>query len=205
MARVCPHCKEEKSLDEFAKKAAWCKSCMNEYAKQYREKNKEMIKEKNKKWYDERGKEWKKEYDSSRLEYVRERDKKKYEEDVSFRLRKVLRTRLNKTLKTSKKSYTMMEYLGCPLDYFKKFIEKQFSQDMAWENHGTIWDIDHVKPCSSYNLEIEEERKVCYSWKNMRPLSKLENNQKSNRIIPDVIEAHKQFVESYLVSNPVPS
>jgi hypothetical protein len=99
----------------------------------------------------------------------------------------------------------MMEYLGCPLEYFKKYIESQFSDGMNWDNHGTIWDIDHVKPCSSYNLQNEDEIKACYSWKNMRPLSKEENNKKSNRILPNVIGEHKTFVESYLNSNPVPS
>ena len=54
---------------------------------------------------------------------------------------------------------------------------------MTWNNYGTYWHIDHVKPCSSFNLiEINEQHK-CFIWKNTQPLEKSENIVKSNKIL----------------------
>ena len=30
---------------------------------------------------------------------------------------------------------------------------------MTWDNHGIYWEIDHIKPCSSFNLTNIEEQK----------------------------------------------
>ena len=40
---------------------------------------------------------------------------------------------------------------------------------MSWTNQGTYWDIDHVLPCSNFNLEQDEDIKKCFNWKNLRP------------------------------------
>jgi hypothetical protein len=41
---------------------------------------------------------------------------------------------------------------------------------MTWENHGIVWEIDHIKPCASYNLEDLEEQKQCFNFTNLQPL-----------------------------------
>jgi hypothetical protein len=76
---------------------------------------------------------------------------------------------------------------------------------MNWNNQGTYWDIDHVTPCSNFNLNNEEEIKKCYSWTNLRPCEKKENNCKNNKIINTLIENHKILVINYIIKHPVPS
>lgn len=44
---------------------------------------------------------------------------------------------------------------------------------MSWDNRGKYWHIDHIKPCSSFNLEKQEEIFRCFNWTNLRPLEKL--------------------------------
>jgi hypothetical protein len=58
---------------------------------------------------------------------------------------------------------------------------------MSWKNRGTYWHIDHIKPCSSFDLTNQEEIYKCYNWRNLRPLEKTENIIKSNFIDNDII------------------
>jgi hypothetical protein len=43
---------------------------------------------------------------------------------------------------------------------------------MTWSNHGEIWEIDHIKPCSSFNLADIEQQKQCFHYSNTQPLFK---------------------------------
>ena len=48
---------------------------------------------------------------------------------------------------------------------------------MTWKNYGE-WHIDHIKPCSKFNLTDEEEQKKCFNYKNLQPLWASENTSK---------------------------
>lgn len=63
----------------------------------------------------------------------------------------------------------------------KKWIEYNFDKNMTWNNQGTYWDIDHVTPCDFYDLTLEKNIKYCFNWRNLRPLSKPDNNVKLNK------------------------
>lgn len=43
---------------------------------------------------------------------------------------------------------------------------------MNWDNHGEIWEIDHIKPCDSFNLTDIEQQKQCFHYTNTQPLFK---------------------------------
>jgi hypothetical protein len=53
---------------------------------------------------------------------------------------------------------------------------------MTFENYGKDWHIDHVKPCSSFDLSNLKEVNECFNWKNLRPYKKEKNLQKSSKI-----------------------
>jgi 5-methylcytosine-specific restriction endonuclease McrA len=53
---------------------------------------------------------------------------------------------------------------------------------MNWDNHGKYWEVDHVIPRSSFNLYDEKERKQCFHYTNLQPLTKKANRVKSNKI-----------------------
>ena len=53
---------------------------------------------------------------------------------------------------------------------------------MNWDNYGE-WEVDHIKPCSSFNLLNEEERKECFHYSNLQPLWKGDNREKHDKII----------------------
>ena len=59
-------------------------------------------------------------------------------------------------------------------------IEANFLDGMTWDNQDQ-WDIDHIRPCSTFDLVSNEEQlKVCFNWRNLRPLWKRLNEQKGD-------------------------
>jgi hypothetical protein len=50
---------------------------------------------------------------------------------------------------------------------------------MSWNNHGQ-WHIDHVRPCSSFNLLNPEEQQQCFHYTNLQPLWAADNLSKSD-------------------------
>lgn len=99
---------------------------------------------------------------------------KKYKNDINFKLRCNLSSRLLETLKKQKtyKSNSILKLIGCSIKELKKHIENQFKPEMNWENHGEVWEIDHIKPCSVFDLTQEEEQRKCFNYNNLQPLFK---------------------------------
>jgi hypothetical protein len=208
--KSCNTCKIEKELILFSqrKKNVYhgiCKECINKYAKEYRQENKEKIKEKQNEWYSTAGKEWKKQYEDENREYINTRDREKYKNDDQYRMKKILRSRFKKTITGEKKYKSILSYLDVSVEYFNKWIEYQFDYKMTWENQGIYWEIDHVIPCSSFDFSNEEQIKKCFNWKNMRPLERIENYSKNNKIIQTIIDDHYKTANEYILKHPVPS
>jgi hypothetical protein len=85
---------------------------------------------------------------------------------------------------------------GCDKSFFQKWIQFQFETDMTWDNHGrpeigkAVWTYDHVKPCKSFNLEIEENQYQCNHWSNIKPTWYTQNGSKGSNIDEDLINSH---------------
>ena len=107
--------------------------------------------------------------------------KKKYNNDLNFKLKSNLRARFHHALKKGNKIKSIIYLTGCNIEELKQYLEKQFKPEMNWENHGKVWEIDHIKPCSSFDLTKEEEQQKCFHYTNLQPLFKIENRIKSNK------------------------
>lgn len=136
------------------------------------------------------GKKYKKEYQSSlkfrnwRSKYRKER----YANDENYRISIYLGNRVRDILSryNVNKQNKTIELLGCNLDYFVKYIEKQFTDRMSWKNHGPdTWHIDHIKPCASFDLSKEEEQKKCFHYTNLQPLWAKDNLKKGAKLLPN--------------------
>jgi hypothetical protein len=92
-----------------------------------------------------------------------------------------MRNRICSLLKnySEKKKKRSMEYVGCSIEKLREHLEKQFTDGMSWETQGT-WHVDHVRPCSSFNLESDEEKQKCFHYTNLQPLWGDENILKSD-------------------------
>jgi hypothetical protein len=71
--------------------------------------------------------------------------------------------------------------IGLDREKMKDWLEFNFKPGMTWDNYGTFWNIDHVKPCSKFDLTDSDELKDCFSWKNTLPVYCKENLQKYDK------------------------
>ena len=110
----------------------------------------------------------------------KEQIKIKRKTNLNFKISEIIRSKIHKMLKNQKTSYLTL--LGCDLDFFKKWMEFQFVDNMKWSNLGEIWQIDHILPISKFDFSNENEKKICFHWTNMQPLSSNENRSKSSKI-----------------------
>lgn len=131
----------------------------------------------------------------------RKRNKLRYDTDVEYRLRIGMRNRLYRFTKNGKNisSARMMKYLGCTFRDLRLYLEERFydnprtGEKMTWENYGRPdgvegWDIDHIFPLSKAILQDEEQfKRVCF-FTNLQPMWGLENRQKYNHILPDLLD-----------------
>lgn len=77
------------------------------------------------------------------------------------------------------------EILGCSIDEFKIYLEKQFEPWMNWSNHGKYnlniktWQLDHKIPISS--AKTKEDMIKLNHFTNFQPLETIVNIIKSNK------------------------
>jgi hypothetical protein len=114
---------------------------------------------------------------------------KRYKNDINFKIRQCLKSRLNQSIKRIYKSNSIIFLLGCSIDFLKQHLESQFKLGMSWENWGTghngkgmqEWHIDHIRPCASFDLSKPEEQRKCFHYINLQPLWAEENLAKRQR------------------------
>lgn len=98
-------------------------------------------------------------------------------------LKKRLRLRIWKLLKRAgvKKEQRTNELVGCSGAQLRLHIERQFKRGMSWGNMGK-WHIDHIYPCSAFDLTDPYQRAQAFNWMNLRPLWAEENRRKHAKI-----------------------
>ena len=106
--------------------------------------------------------------------------RKRKQKDSLFKLKCDLRCSLNHIFQKLflKKNKKTVEILGCSFEEFKIHLEKQFDSNMNWNNRGSYWELDHIKPISL--AKSEQEVIELNHYTNLQPLSKIENRKKSN-------------------------
>jgi hypothetical protein len=172
-------------------------------AKEWRKEHKEELIEKKKEWYlknkdkilkrtkiyreihkeeiSKKAKKYQKRHHDNLLKKAKKRRIIRRKFDINFRILCNLRTRLWWALKNNSKYYKTKELIGCSIDKLKKHLEKQFTKEMSWNNYG-LWEIDHIRPCASFDLSKESEQKKCFHYTNLQPLWAKENRQKQGKI-----------------------
>lgn len=70
-----------------------------------------------------------------------------------------------------------MDLVGCDRNELVSHIQSTFSNGMSWDNYGS-WEIDHVKPCASFDLTDLEQQRRCFHFTNLQALWSKENRSK---------------------------
>ena len=121
--------------------------------------------------------------------------------DPNFRLKYALRSNLHshiRRIENGVKSDRTLTYVGCSLNFLKSWFEFQFDQNMSWDNHGSYWHIDHIEPCSSFDLTDDDMLHDCYIWSNLRPVHSLENLSKGAKVDEELLMEYEGIKEIFL-------
>ena len=107
---------------------------------------------------------------------------KRLKSDPYFKLVQYTRVRSITLLKNYSTSYQgkskLLEFNNQQefFDYFTPLLQP----GMTFENHGEVWEFDHIIPCALFDLNDEEQLKICFHHTNLIPLFKEENRSKSS-------------------------
>lgn len=184
--KICPNCNILKKKDEYyvfknnGQMSTYCKICSKDKP------DKEKVKIAKEKWR-QNNKEHVKEYNREFHHTTRKLN-------IQYKINQALRSSLHRLLNKNQNTF---DYVGCTFEFLKKWFEFFFNKNMSWDNYGIYWEIDHVKPCSAFDLTKEEEQKKCYNWTNLRPLPLQNNRSKRDKIIDSEIFKQKLNVILY--------
>jgi hypothetical protein len=87
-----------------------------------------------------------------------------------------IRSRLWQVLKA--KTGSVSSSLGCKTYELRLYLESKFEDWMSWDNYGDRWEIDHIRPLSSFDLTNKEEFAIACHYTNLQPLCKRKNRSK---------------------------
>ncbi len=175
--RRCRYCREILPLEKFSNckkghhgRKSYCNPCaMEKWQKPYRAKPENRLK---KSGYD-------KKYRSKPgvKQRINKQLNERYHNDPAYKLKMLMRGRINKVLDRKKQSKRFTQELGCTFDELVVHLESQFYPDpktgevMSWDNHTTDgWHVDHIRPLHEFDLYDDEQFKEAAHYTNLRPL-----------------------------------
>ena len=91
---------------------------------------------------------------------------------------------VNRCIHKEGKSLTFFLYVGIFPVEFKKYIESLWTDGMTWNNYGKgkgKWQLDHIIGCNNFDLSKEEDRFICFNYKNYQPLWDKDHKMKSKQ------------------------
>jgi len=122
------------------------------------------------------------------LEKINANNFNRYHNDIEFKLRSLMRSRINLAVDRGSKAGSAVRDLGCTIKEFKIYIETKFYPNprtgelMTWKNWTRDgWHLDHIRPLAKFNLENPKDLKEAASYRNYQPLWWFENIAKSDK------------------------
>lgn len=174
--KMCSKCKLLKPMSDYPRRPnrkskfqSYCKNCDKKIKALCVLKKPELYKEIDRKKYLRNKK--------TMIAAANTRNIARRKKDILFRLTHNLRTRLSKIVSGKYKETSAIKDLGCTVLEFKIHLEKQFSNNMSWDNYGINgWHIDHIIPLTA--AKTQEELKQLNYYTNLQPLWATDNIRK---------------------------
>jgi hypothetical protein len=170
---------EELKAKEYARAIRWRKANWARFLKKQQDTRRKRYannpefrkteRDRYKKWMENGGKEYHKNYVKTRRVW-----------DVSYKLSGNMRGRIRAALRGKYKASSMVNLVGCSMENLKTYLQSKFIEGMTWENYGK-WHVDHIIPCSSFDMTNEQHQKQCFHYTNLQPLWALDNWSKGNK------------------------
>lgn len=150
--QICSKCKMEKEITEFSisrkfvtGRQVYCKCCASIAKREWRLKH---------------------------PDYEKNLKKLRYHSEPNFKLAERGRIRIYQALKQQNKSNSIQELVSCSDFELIDWIGSQFDTNMTWDNYGSYWQINHIKPVSSFDLTDPVQLRDCFHYTNLEPIEK---------------------------------
>lgn len=120
----------------------------------------------------------------NRKDYDRERYRSDEQARVAILLRACIHTALTRRAsgRDWRSDARIGGILGCSKPQLIAHLEAQFLSGMSWGNYGRKgWEIDHIRPCASFDLTQHDQVLACFHFRNLRPLWRTENNRRARK------------------------
>lgn len=163
---TCKKCKEEKDSGEFNKDssrkngyAAYCKDCRSEINNEFYKNNRKSPIYPNYKYINNPEKYLE--------EYERMINKDKYNKEYKQQPENKLRLQKMNNIKAALKKGTKSEILGCDGDQARTELETKLGFSIDWPNFTRDFQLDYIKPLSSFNLTNPIEISQAFNIQNL--------------------------------------
>ena len=167
LKNVCRKCRSDQEKVRYLRNRSSIIDRACRYQKGYYAKNKQRINLRNKK------------YEQTRKQQRNTRRAWRRKHDLNYRLTVCLRARLQSLINGTTKSDRTLNLLGCSVERLKQHLESKFRNGMSWSNYGFRgWHMDHIKPCTAFDLTRPDQQRQCFHFTNLQPLWGLENISK---------------------------
>lgn len=93
----------------------------------------------------------------------------------------IMSAAIQHAIKAQKAGRKWEALVGYTVHDLMQHLEAQFKPGMNWENQGSYWHIDHIRPKSWFDQLDPAQFKACWALKNLQPLEAIENIKKGNR------------------------
>jgi hypothetical protein len=109
----------------------------------------------------------------------------KYKHFPLFKIKQIMRNQVARVFRkvSHRRKGRTAQYFGCSIEDMAAYIEAQFHSGMAWNNHGKVWELDHITPMSKFNLLDPYQVKLCNHYTNLRPMLKTQNRMKGDSMV----------------------
>ena len=110
--------------------------------------------------------------------------KQKAKSDSSYKINRSIAAQIRHSLDGNKRGRHWEDLVGYSLSKLKERLEETFKSEFTWENYGSLWQIDHIKPRASFTFDNpnDEAFKKCWALDNLQALSAKENNSKGAKL-----------------------
>lgn len=176
---LCRECKKEHTLKRYHMDSSAHKIRVARYklkndtkqaVKEYRSLHKDKLYDQTRDWINR---------NRDRYREVSRNWQKKQRNNPIFRLNNNIRRAIYENLKSKKERRSWISFVNFSLDDLIHHLEKQFDENMNWDNYGTYWHVDHIKPLSKFDLEKEFNK--AWELSNLQPLEAIKNLKKGNK------------------------
>jgi hypothetical protein len=103
-----------------------------------------------------------------------------------YRTERALAIQLRRFILKRSKSKQLGLLIGCDVDFARTFIEYQFTNGMTWDNHGRVWEFDHIVSIRVFDNPSDPD-----AWHiiNIQPLLISDNKNKGFFGVEDILKA----------------